>query len=439
MTEILHKTRSMRLIIRPASTPASAALQAAQAKAGQAADEAKKLLGQGLSLEAALLLTDVSGGVAAVLAAEGAAKATEIVIENLEGNNGLEMRFVVRRGIDMATSSAAITIFNLPDSDLARIAGEARSIGRIEDIDLGGALWPIGADESPDGAGQATPASLGYAGVELQAGYDGNLSTIFAGTLMGCDTNDELGQTRDWQGRFTSGKMHGVTSETTLTASSGIVQSALSSACQTFEAGTNSFTVLDALRRTLRLGPGNCTPENWLKFLNQAALHKNKSGQALFSATSALSAPYIIADAADEQLEQFLKYTGVRHFVDEGQLWLVPRIGFIDGTPARLDRLKERPRSTPSGQLECKVFLTPGVQPGHLVVLDEQGIDETLAGEYRVEHFDHEVSSNAGEEASTTLLLAQRHPVGAYLSRLEAERIAKQNATLADLLGFSVS
>lgn len=423
MTLLLHQRRSLRLIVRPASTPASAAVQAA-------AEKAAALINAGTDPALAQLLVEIE-------TLKGSAASEEIIIDNLEGNEGLEMQFQVRRGIDMANSSAQVKIFNLPDSDLARIAGEAKEIGRIEDIDLGGALWPIGADDEV--GGQATPASLGYAGVELQAGYDGNLSTIFTGTLMGCMTTDELGQTRDDKGRFTSGRMHGVTSETTLTASSGIVQSALSSACQTFEAGTQSFAVLDALRRTLRLGPGNCTQENWLRFLNQAALHMNKGGQALFSATSTLGAPYVITDAADEQLEQFLKYTGVRHFIDEGELWLVPRIGFIDGTPARLEPLKERPRSTPSGQLEVKVYLSPGVKPGHLVALDASEVDATVSGEYRVDHLDHDISSSANEEASTTLLLAQRQPVGAFLARLEAERVARQNQVLADLLGFAVS
>lgn len=406
----LHKTRSMRLIVRPVGSPASAAVLAAQGKAAEAAAKAKSLIASGVDLATALLLTDVSGEVAAALAAQTAAMDQAIVIENLEGNNGLEMQFQVRRGIDMSTSTASVKIFNLPESDLKRIAGEAREIGRIEDVDLGGPVWSIGQLDDV-GSEATTPEALGYATVELQAGYDGNLSTIFAGTLMDCSTTDELGQTRDSNGRFTSSRYVGVTSETTLTASSGISQVALSSAAQTFEAGTSTFAILDALRRTLKLGPGNCTPDTWLRYIVEAALHTNKLGQAIFSATSLLTAPYIITDAADEQLEQFLKYSGVKYFIDQGELWLVPRIGFIEGTPAKLEPMKERPRTTTSGQLECKSFLSPGVRPGYLVTLDADDVDPVLSGTYRCDNLQHDISSSANEEATTIVQLSQRQPL----------------------------
>lgn len=398
MTVILHRTRSMRLIVRPAITPTSPAIQAAAAKAAA-------LIDSGTDPALAQLLVDIEG-------LKGAAQQEEIIIENLEGNEGLEMQFSVRRGVDMRTSSAMVKIFNLPDNDLQRMAGASRTIGRIEDVDLGGPVWSIGMlDEVGT---QATPAALGYAAVELQAGYDGALSTIFAGTLMDCMTSDEHGQTQGSDGRSTPGRMHGITSETTLTASSGIAQVTLSSAGQTFAAGSSSFAVLDTLRRVLKLGPGNCSQDTWLRFLNQSALHTNKNGQALFSATSVLAAPYIVTDAADEQLEQFLKYTGIRYFIDEGELWLVPRIGYIAGPPAKLEPLKERPRPTPSGQLEVRAYLSVGARPGHLVDLDDPDIEPSLVGSYRCDHVDHDIGSNASEEASTTLLLSQRRPLGSW-------------------------
>lgn len=376
MTEILYGTRSLRAVIRPVNTGPSAAVLEVAKKAAAIRGVA------GLAPAYQLLTLELER-------LKAAESASEIVLENLEGNNGLEMQFSVRRGIDMLTSSGMLKIFNLPEEMRSRIAGEVRTIGRIEDVDLGGPVWPIGMLD--DIGSQATPAALGYATVEIQAGYDGSLSTIFAGTLMDCQVVDDR-----------------VTSETTLYASSGIAQVALSSAGQTFAAGTATFAVLDTLRRVLKLGPGNCTQETWLNFISQAALHTNKNGAALFSASSVLAAPYIVTDAADQQLEQFLAYSGVRHFIDEGELWLVPRVGFIPGAPAKLGRLKERPRRTPSGQLDCKAFFSGDVRPGRLVYVDATGVDPALTGTYRCDNLSHDGGTNASEEYSTQVLVSQR-------------------------------
>lgn len=189
MTEILYGTRSLRAVIRPVNTGPSAAVLEVAKKAAAIRGVA------GLAPAYQLLTLELER-------LKAAESASELVLENLEGNNGLEMQFSVRRGIDMLTSSGMLKIFNLPEEMRSRIAGEVRTIGRIEDVDLGGPVWPIGMLD--DLEAQATPAALGYATVEIQAGYDGALSTIFSGTLTDCIPSDD-----------------GVTSETSLYASSG--------------------------------------------------------------------------------------------------------------------------------------------------------------------------------------------------------------------------
>lgn len=338
MTRLLHKTRSMRLVIRP-------------------------------------VLSD-----------------QEIVIENLEGNEGLEMQFQVRRSINSTTSSGSVTIYNLPRSLRGLVEGEARRIGNIDDLIEDGTLWSIGPLDEV--GSQATPANQGYATIEIQAGYDGAVSTIFLGTTLDTVTKDDT-----------------ITIETVITASSGISQVALSVANQTFDRGTDTFVVLDALRRTLKLGPGNCTPANWAKFLADAALVKNRGGQSIFAQSSVLSAPYMVTDAADQQLDEFLKYTGVRWFIDEGELWLMPRLGYIEGPVARLEPLKERPARNPAGLLVCRAFLTPSAKPGRQVLLDGTGVDDAVTALYRCDEVAHDGDTNASGEYSTTVTLSHRRPV----------------------------
>lgn len=316
----------------------------------------------------------------------------EIVIENLSGNEGLEMQFQVKRSINETTSSGSVTIFNLPRSLRGLVEGEARRIGNIDDLIEDGTLWSVGLlDEI---GAPATPANQGYATIEIQAGYDGALSTIFFGTMLHSETRDDT-----------------ITVETVINASSGISQVALSQANQSFDRGTDSFVVLNYLRRVLKLGPGNCTPENWSKFLADAAGVRNRAGQTVFTQASVLAAPYVVTDAADQQLDDFLKYTGVRWFIDEGELWLLPRLGYIEGPVARLEPLKERPARNDAGLLVCRCFLTAAVKPGRQVLLDGTGVDDAVTALYRCDVAEHDGDTNASGEYSTTVTLSQRRPV----------------------------
>lgn len=318
-----------------------------------------------------------------------------VVFENLEANEGLEMQFSVRRSINSTTSSGQAIVYNLPASVRGIIEGQSRRIGNIDDLLVDGTLWSTGpADVEEDEA--TTSAGQGYAAIQIEAGYDGALSTIFSGTAIFAETG--LAATA------------GITTETLITASSGIAQVALGVANQTFAKGTDTFQVLDYLRRVLKLGPGNTTPANWSRFLADAAGAINRNGQSLFSQTSILAAAYTVTESADQQLEEFLRYTGIRYFIDEGELWLLPRQGFIDGPIAQLEPLLEAPRRPRPGQLECKAYLTPAVAPGRLVRVDATGIDDAASGVYRCDDVAHNIGSSASEEAETTVLLSLKRP-----------------------------
>ncbi|MBL8971737.1 MAG: hypothetical protein JNK56_14190 [Myxococcales bacterium] len=338
--------------------------------------------------------------------------AQQVVIENMSGNEGLEMQFSVRRSIGDSTSSGQVTVFNLPDSIRSLIEGQGSRVGNIDDLIEDGTLWSVGPEESDD---EATVASQqGYATIELQAGYDEAVSTIFSGTAIFTQTVPTATSPtprRDSDGRFAKAVLGaGITTETVIVASSGIAQVALSQANETFARGTDTFVILEHLRRVLKLGPGNCTPANWLKFLAGAAGAINKNGQSLFSQTSVLASSFTVTDNAAQQLEEFLRFTGIRYFVDAGELWLLPRQGFIEGPIVTLEPLKEAPRRPRPGHLECKAFLTPAIAPGHLVRVDATGIDTTSSGVYRCDEVMHTIGSSAAEEAETTVHLSRRQP-----------------------------
>jgi len=339
--------------------------------------------------------------------------ATEIVVENMSGNEGLEMQFSVRRSIGDSASTGQAVIFNLPDSIRTLIEGQGSRVGNIDDLIEDGTLWSVGEEASDDET--AIASQQGYATIELQAGYDGSVSTIFSGTAIFTQTVPSASSStprRDSEGRFAKAVLGaGITTETTIIASSGIAQVALSQANETFAKGTDTFVILEHLRRVLKLGPGNCTPINWLKYLADAAGAINKNGQSLFSQTSVLSSSFTVTDNAAQQLEEFLRFTGLRYFVDDGQLWLLPRQGFIEGPIVTLEQLKEAPRRPRPGHLECKAFLTPAVAPGHLVRVDATDIDTTSSGVYRCDEVMHVIGSSAAEEADTTVHLSRRQPL----------------------------
>lgn len=362
-----------------------------------------------------------------------------VVIENLEGNEGLEMQFSVRRGIDNTTSSGQATIYNLPPEIRSIIEGQSRRIGNIDDLLADGTLWTTGpSDDQQDEA--AVSRSQGYATVLLEAGYDGALSTIFSGTAIFAQTEASSvdSKRRDRQGRVILAPTAGITTETIISASSGIAQVALGVANQTFARGTDTFQVLDYLRRVLKLGPGNVTSTNWQRFLADAAGAINRNGQSLFSQTSVLSSAYTVTEAADQQLEEFLRFTGIRFFVDEGELWLLPRQGFIDGPIAQLEPLKETPRRPRPGQLECKAYLSPAVAPGRLVRVDDA--TGAASGVYRCDTVAHNIGSNASEEAETVVLLSLKRPAAPggtqYLTDLQRLALDVDDAVLDGLLGL---
>lgn len=320
-----------------------------------------------------------------------------IVVENLQFNEGFEVDFGVRRTMTPDLGEIELSIYNLP----AVLRGdlEAAQVRKPDDLDevlavLGKADgWGVYTEGMDTGGADALANGLPL--IRLEAGFDGDVSTVF----------EAVGA------RLVSERADEVTYVTSIKAIEALDAALYAKPVTVFPAGTPTFEVMNWLRIGSGLGVGNVTFANWSALLGD----------------STLDAAFYSTMGGFEALSQLLNFLPLRWFVDDRELWVLPKEGqsypggappaFIPGEPVVPDYLLERPRRIEGGFVEARFLLTPLATPGRLLVLSDvllglEGADpEEVAradvppGLYRIEEVSHEGTTAAGGAFDTAVRL----------------------------------
>lgn len=327
------------------------------------------------------------------------AEGQQILVENMEGDEGFRIEFEAKRSMDQSPGEFSVTVYNLPPDVLGIL--QAAQIRRVDDLDqlmIGQVLQSTVVTEE-----DATAA--GYLVVELEAGYDGQVSRVFRaiGARVSSRPDSSL-----------------ITTITTITAQENLAAAGLGLALQTFPAGSTTFELLDYLRGIAGLDSGNLSPALLTSLLGDSRLDSPfhvSGGQAL------------------DTLRDILKALSMRWFIDDRELWVCGREGYgIIGSPppwvqdeiGEPEILLSPPQRADGGRIIAECLLCPRLRPGRLVRLTEgglglasQGLSATLdqisradvpPGLYRLDEINHMGDTGGGDWTSRMTLRAITQP-----------------------------
>lgn len=278
-----------------------------------------------------------------------------ILVSNLDGDQGFRMNFSCRRAMDDAPGEFDVTVYNLPPDVLGQL--EAAQTRRVDDLDqllVGAGLQSASVAEDGSDA-----IKTGFLVVELEAGYDEQLSRIFRAIGVRIFSRPDSSLT---------------TTLTTITAHETIDAVVLGLPLTTFAAGTPTYEVIDYLRKIAGLGPGNFSPTTLAALLGD----------------SRLDSPYPISGGqALDRLRALLEYLPMRWFTDDRELWICGREGVSgpnNSPPWVTDEIFEPdiilspPQRDDGGRIIVECLLSPRLRVGRLVRLTEAGLALPLQG-----------------------------------------------------------
>ncbi len=281
-----------------------------------------------------------------------------VVMENMRGNNGFYMSFTCTRRMDETPGEATFTVRNLPPNVLGQL--QASQVSKPDDLDALLVGKNLQSSVVAQDGSDATKA--GFLILELEAGYDGNVSRLFKAIGSRIDSGPDSDD---------------VTDVTTISANENLDGALLGLPLVAFSAGASTFSLVDYLRRIAGLGPGNLTPVNLAAHIGE----------------STLSSPYVVSGGqALAHLRNVFAYQKLRWFIDDREIWICardevpspvnpPPMPWVnDGAPALLPPIITRPLRDEAGLVSITCFLAPGVRPGRLVRLTEDGLGLTQQG-----------------------------------------------------------
>mgnify|MGYP003657565098 CR=1 FL=1 len=279
---------------------------------------------------------------------------SKVVVENMRGNEGFRLAFEATRTMDEEPGEFVVRAWNLPPDALSAInSSQVRSVDDLDAMLVDASIGPTVAADGSDAL------AAGFAVVELEAGYDGQVSRIFR--AIGARTRTEA----------TDGD---TTFVTRIVAAENLDGALLGLPRSTFLAGTPTIEVLTELRRAAGLGPGNATPATMQALLGD----------------SRIDGPYHVSGGqALERIRALLQYLRLRWFIDDRELWLcardeVPTPGGVP--PWIVDAIEEpdlmigRPSILDGGRIMYPSLLCPRAKVGRLMRLTEGGLSLTTQG-----------------------------------------------------------
>lgn len=274
----------------------------------------------------------------------------QVVVENFSGDQGFRLSFDTTRAMSDQPADAQVVALNLPPDALAVL--ESAQPSRADDLDAllsGKQLQSAVVNSDGDDA-----LGAGFLIVEVEAGFDGQVSRIFR--AIGSRTS-------------TTTDGDDVTHITTIKANENLDGTLLGLPAATFPAGSSTFAVVDYLRRIAGLGPGNLTPASLTAILGK----------------SVISSPYHVSGGqALTRIKSVLAALKMRWFVDDREIWVcasdeapsptgaLPWVD--DGPPEDLEPIIGRPSKDDGGFVTVTCLLCPRIRPGRLVRLTEDGL-----------------------------------------------------------------
>jgi hypothetical protein len=323
-----------------------------------------------------------------------------ITVENMDGDKGFRLDFEAKHTMDDSPGEFSVTVYNLPPDALGIL--ESAQVRRIDDFDsilVGATLQTAAvADDGQDAI------AAGFLIVEVEAGYDGQVSRVFRAV-----------------GARVRSVSDGVTTITTITAMENLDGMLLGLPLRSFPSQTTLYELLDYLRQIAGLGPGN---------LSFGTL------SALLGQSSSLDSPYHVSGGeALDHIRNVTQYLALRWFIDDRELWICGREGVsLPGTPppwipdeiGEPELLLQPPSRLDGGRVEAECLLCPRLRVGRLVRLTAgglslatQGLSPTLAqiakanvppGLYRLDEVTHFGDTGGGDWTTRMLLRATIQP-----------------------------
>lgn len=295
-----------------------------------------------------------------------------ITVDNLK-DDGFHIEFSCVRGMSHEPGTATVSVLNLPPEILGELEAAQEAQVDNEDSVLVGQVLQSSVVEAEG----SDALAAGFLVVEVEAGYENNLSRVFRVVGAKATTADDQGVRgrveRDRSGRFArlgAGRGGGVTIRTTFAGDENLDGALLGLPLATFPAGSSLFELVDYLRRIAGLGPGNLSYASFMQIAGDARL----------------DAPYHVSGGrALAVLTEVLKYYApLRWFIDDREFWICGRDGvpnpngavawIADGEPEEPEPIIGRPAREDGGLVSVSCFLCPRIRPGRLVRLTPGGL-----------------------------------------------------------------
>lgn len=295
-----------------------------------------------------------------------------------KGPPQIHVRFSVSSSLTPEPQRAAIDAWNLQKLTRDSIAGASRRVTRWADNVVAPFVKVDGRFRPGDPI--VTDTTSGVAHVTLEAGYDGNLSRIFAGTCSPV-RNRRVGGV-DWITSMIAG-------DSELSMTQGV-------ASQTFAPGTPAAAVVTYLASVMGL---TVAPTVAFGTLGGFLL---KSG-------------LVAVGRARDGLRDLLGAAGLSWWVEDGVLYILGDGEFVPGLPVFTSpedvpgahQLLESPMPLDDGGVRVKMQLAPEVRPGHQLLI----ASSEVAGAYRIEHTTHTGDNRSGP-FTTEAIVRSQNPLG---------------------------
>lgn len=253
------------------------------------------------------------------------------------GSTGLRIVYDVARTADRQPNAGSLMIYNLAEATRKRIAGAIPS-DRLRIVPPSDSS-PFKSDALLVELPSVIAERYGYAYVELEAGYDNGLARIHEGASS----------------RVRS-RRAGVTWETSLTFGDGAAPLAHANAGETFDRGTSVWEVVRHLAKATGLVSGNINRKTW------ESMDTFGGG---FMGDQYLGASFVAAGDPLDLLAQLVSIYGIRVFVDQGEIWMIGRTGYLADPIVDLGVPRAEPEDTEDGilvEVDHNPLLRPGVR-----------------------------------------------------------------------------
>ena len=291
----------------------------------------------------------------------------------------LEVQFQCTMSTTRQTNRAQIVVRGLNEQTRNDIAGIITGTTDVKNefITLPGQDPPFvaGTDLFPSGSFKTETVRNGHAFVELDLGYTQAMSRAFEGSS-----------------HWARHRVEGPVWATAIDVGDGLSTRLGAYIARAFDPGASTFDVVSFIVRSMGLGPGNLTRDNFL-----AAVGAN--------VRSNLPDGYTVDGDAVAMLDILLSGGNAEWWVDRGEFWIRPIGEPLPGVPLDIspeNGLRYDPEPIEGGGVILNSWLRTDARIGRKAIVSAR----VLSGEYRLEQVTHRGSNLRGDYQ--TLMLARK-------------------------------